>query len=154
MDKKFNVPVISCLEFVNFFKAPYIKDSHNLEKYAKAKNWDVPFDVVQKAKTNNTAIIVTDTIQNILWSSCYFENLTGYEHKEVIGKNPKMLQGEETCHKTRLVIRKSLEELSPYIGKVVNYRKEGLLYECDIQIHPIFDKNKKLVNFIAFEREG
>ena len=49
--------------------------------------------------------------------------------------------------------------LSPWLeekkfeGKLINYRKDGEPYWCDVRIEPIFNEQQKLVNFIAFEEE-
>ncbi len=101
---------------------------------------------------NHIAVILTDATRRILWVNRDFEYITGYEMHEVMGMKPgQVLQGPGTEPDVVARIRKGLDSEQPFKETVTNYRKNGEEYLCRLVIHPIFDKQEKLVNFLAFE---
>ncbi len=99
------------------------------------------------------AIILTDANRHIQWVNEGFTTITGYTMMEVIGKKPSILQGKETEKEVILRIRDHLEAPYPVSFKeeITNYRKNGEAYFCRLVVHPIFNAEQELVNFIAFE---
>ena len=99
------------------------------------------------------AIVLTDTNQKILWVSDGFRDMTGYSKKYAVGKRPSFLQGEETSKSVKNQIREELFYNHTFSGSLLNYRKNGEPYLCQISIFPIYDAKERLDNFIAFEKE-
>ena len=99
------------------------------------------------------AIVLTDTNQKILWVSDGFRDMTGYSKKYAVGKKPSFLQGEQTSKSVKSQIREELFYNHTFRGSLLNYRKNGEPYLCQISIFPIYDAKEKLDNFIAFEKE-
>lgn len=103
----------------------------------------------------NIAVILTDPQQRIIWVNEDFTTITGYSLGEAIGRNPgKILQGPESSQEAIERIRKGIQQRVPLREQLVNYRKNGEAYVCKLVIHPIFDRNQELLNFIAFEVDG
>ena len=100
------------------------------------------------------AVILTDDQRRIRWVNEDFTHITGYTLPEVIGKKPSLLQGAETEKETVRRMRRSLDAHVPFKDSVTNYRKNGEKYECKLVIHPVFDENQNLSNFVAFEVDG
>ncbi len=100
------------------------------------------------------AIILTDPEKNIIWVNPGFTKITGYTLLEVMGKKPNILQGPGTERDAVLRIRNCLENQIPFKEEITNYRKDGRKYLCKLMIHPIFDSDHNLINFIAFEVDG
>ncbi len=100
------------------------------------------------------AVILTDANKKILWVNDDFTVITGYSLSEVVGRKPSLLQGRETNPETIKRLRKAIEAQVPFKDEVINYRKNGEKYLCKLVIHPIFDDDKQLINFIAFEMDG
>lgn len=100
----------------------------------------------------NIAVILTDAKKKIIWVNDDFTYITGYSMSEAIGKKPAdLLQGPKSEKEIILKMRRNLDSQSPLKEKIVNYRKSGEEYVCKLVIHPIFNKNHELTNFIAFE---
>ena len=99
------------------------------------------------------AIVLTDTNQKILWVSDGFRDMTGYSKKYAVGKRPSFLQGQETSKSVKNQIREELFYNHTFSGSLLNYRKNGEPYLCQISIFPIYDAKERLDNFIAFEKE-
>ena len=100
------------------------------------------------------AVIVTDAQRRILWVNEDFTHITGYSINEVLGKKPSILQGPGSEQEAIRRIRKGLAEQMPIKDTITNYRKNGEKYPCKLVIHPIFDAQQSLTNFIAFEVDG
>ena len=99
------------------------------------------------------AIVLTNTNQKILWVSDGFRDMTGYSKKYAVGKRPSILQGQETSKSVKNQIREELFYNHTFSGSLLNYRKNGEPYLCQISIFPIYDTKERLDNFIAFEKE-
>lgn len=119
-----------------------------------AGGWD--FDVratLPYLQGHMSAIVVTDPAQKITWVSQGFTRMTGYEKQEAYGRHPRFLQGEKTQPHTRHRIRQQLTEGQSFSGTIINYRKSGDAYTCAIDLFPVFNRDRDLVNFIALEKE-
>jgi len=124
-----------------------------LRTMAKFGKW-IDYSFFEKEiLVENHIVVVTDADLNIVHASNSIFNMNGYHPKEIIGKKPKMFQGEKTCKKTALHIRNAVKEKRPFEATVLNYRKDGSTYNCWIKGTPIRDTKGEVVNFIAFERE-
>lgn len=102
----------------------------------------------------NIAVILTDAQRRILWVNEDFTEITGYTLTEVIGKKPSLLQGPESEQDAIKRIRRGLEHKAPLQEEITNYRKNGEPYLCKLVIHPVFNREQQLTNFIAFEVDG
>ena len=124
-----------------------IKQIARLNKWSKQQT-DEALESIQQY-----VIVITDPSQNISFTGKGFQEMTGYTFEEAKGRNPKFLQGSSTNSKNTQVIKQQLEHNETAEIVLENYRKNGELYLCKIIIKPIFDINKRLVNFIAYEQE-
>ncbi|MCB0640990.1 MAG: helix-turn-helix domain-containing protein [Phaeodactylibacter sp.] len=98
------------------------------------------------------AVILTDASRKIQWVNEDFTKITGYELWEVVGKKPgAVLQGAASEGEVVRRIRRNLDAMIPFKDQLTNYRKNGEAYQCRLVIHPVFNREKKLTNFIAFE---
>lgn len=110
-------------------------------------------DRLEKIK-KSVAIIVSDDSRKILWVNEDFTTITGYDLGEVKGKSPSFLQGKNSEQMAIARIRHSLSIKEPFHDRITNYRKNGEEYICALSIHPIFNTDNNLTNFIALEVDG
>lgn len=104
---------------------------------------------------SHIAVILTDKDRRIQWVNEDFTQITGYALAEVIGKKPgALLHGPLTEEESVRRIRKGLEGAYPIRENITNYRKNGEAYLCKLIIHPVFNEENELTNFIAFEIDG
>jgi PAS domain S-box-containing protein len=105
--------------------------------------------IISKMKKS---IVVTDANFRIIFASSSISEMTGYDYQEIRGRSPKMFQGEKTSEETREKIRIAIKDKKPFKEVILNYRKNGETYYCEIEAHPKFDKDGNFLNYIAFEQ--
>jgi PAS domain S-box-containing protein len=132
-------------------KQASIFDYSILSKLEIKNNWNVNWDFGYMLQ-NDTVIVVTDAKLKIVFASRNMVKMNGYTPNEVIGQNPKMFQGKDTDNSISNEIRVAIENQQPFDKVVLNYCKDGSIYKCQIKGHPVFNKQGKLMNFIAFEK--
>jgi diguanylate cyclase (GGDEF)-like protein/PAS domain S-box-containing protein len=89
----------------------------------------------------------------IVYVNPAFETLMGYRSDEVVGQNPKLLQGKDTDDKTRHAIRRAVSKGERIRTEILNYTKDGQPLWLDINVVPIHDDRGELVYFAAIERD-
>lgn len=130
-----------------------LSEYESLLEIAKKKGWKNVPAILEPLHNPAVAIVVTDEKENIEWVSEGFFHMTGYLSAEVLGKNPNFLQGRETSTEDVRQIKESLHNNTPFTSVILNYRKNGEPYNCEIKVYPVFNGNQKLVNFVAVEKE-
>lgn len=119
------------------------------------------FSLVFQALVENTndVIMVLDATPlseggpRIVYVNPAFEKLMGYTADEVIGQNPKILQGPGTDDKTRYKIRKAMRDETSIRTQILNYDKSGNELWLDINMVPLFDEDDQLTYYAAIERD-
>jgi diguanylate cyclase (GGDEF)-like protein/PAS domain S-box-containing protein len=89
----------------------------------------------------------------ILYVNQSFTKLTGYSQKEILGKTPRILQGNKTDKETLKRIRQALEKKEAIHVELLNYAKDQTEYWLDFTIIPIKDSNGVVKYFAAIERD-
>ncbi len=89
----------------------------------------------------------------IIYVNEAFTTISGYTSEEIVGKTPRMLQGEKTDPATLKKLRNCLESGQPFHGELLNYGKNGNEYWLDINIIPIRNAHGRVTHFAAIERD-
>lgn len=119
------------------------------------------FTLVFQALVENTndVIMVLDATPlteggpKIVYVNPAFERLMGYRADEVMGQNPKLLQGPATDDETRSQIRQAMQQQESIRTQILNYAKDGRELWLDINFVPLFDENGALAYYAAIERD-
>ncbi|KYC39618.1 histidine kinase [Scytonema hofmannii PCC 7110] len=102
------------------------------------------------AATSDGIVITTASPDYALvYVNSGFENLTGYSAAEVIGKNCRFLQGDETNQPGLLELRQALRKGKECKVVVRNFRKDGTGFWNELKISPVYDAAGNLTNFIG-----
>jgi PAS domain S-box-containing protein len=133
----------------DFFQPQY-SDSFLINNIQK--KWNEKIDFFKVSNIENREIIVTDKNLKIIFATETIKKMNGYKAKEIIGKSPSFFQGTDTCVTTKLAIKNAIQNLKPFKEVILNYKKNGDTYWCEIEAYPKFDKQGNFVNYIAFEK--
>jgi len=103
-------------------------------------------------------IVITDADFNndgpkIIYANKAFSHITGYDLDELIGQNPKMLQGVDTDRGVLDDLKESLSSGQSFQAELKNYRKNGIPYWLEISIVPVKNDEGKVTHFAAIERD-
>ena len=110
------------------------------------------------ARLNDVVLISeADTLDEpgpkVVFVNDAFERITGYKSTEILGRSPRLLQGEKTDPHVLAEIRQALELRLPIRRQIFNYAKNGAEYWMDIDIVPIFGEAGQCTHFAAIERD-
>jgi len=98
-------------------------------------------------------IVMTDAQGNIEFVNPAFEQMTGYSHTDLLGRNPRLLKSD--AH-DELFYRDLWETISSgrtWAGRMVNKRKDGSLYTEETTISPVREASGRIVNYVAVKRD-
>ncbi len=82
-----------------------------------------------------------------------FEELTGYEEDEVIGRNCRLLQGPDTDPRARAELRRAIDEGRSTSVDIENYRKNGELFWNKVDLAPVRDDDGTITNWVGFQTD-
>ena len=82
-----------------------------------------------------------------------FCRMTGYEASELIGKNPRMLQGPLTDLRLIETLKKCLVSGDFFHGSTTNYRKDGTPYEVEWNISPVYGADGQICNYVSVQMD-
>jgi PAS domain S-box-containing protein len=146
---------IFCLNYNSLMEdaTKYHQSVTTIKQIAKINKWSSQQTLEAIGNIQQHVIIITDHLQKISFTGKGFQEMTGYSFEEAIGKNPNFLQGPVTNRQKTGVIKKQLNQNESTEMVLENYRKNGEIYLCKITIKPVFNINRQLVNYIAYEQE-
>lgn len=129
-----------------------ILTSHNITELRNSRERLKELAIV--ASNTTDYIVITDNKGYITWVNKAYETHTGYDRKEVKGKNPLLLlRGPETDPDTLDRIWLACKEKRVVREEVLCYTRSGEKYWVDLKITPVFDDYGNCTHFIAAERD-
>ncbi len=105
--------------------------------------------VEQSANT----IVITDTSGKIEYINPKFTEITGYTAKEVIGKNPRILNAGTQSKELYKTMWQTIKAGNSWRGEFHNKTKDNQLFWEFATITPIKDKKGKIINFLGVKED-
>lgn len=105
---------------------------------------------------SNNGILISDPHQPdnpIIYANSGFERITGYKQEEIIGKNCRLLQGEDTNQPELDELRHAIAQARETQVVLRNYRKDGTLFWNEFCLTPVRDATGDLRNFIGIQTD-
>ncbi len=99
------------------------------------------------------AVVITDVEGNIQYVNPAFERITGYSREEILGQNPRILKSGKHDKNFYKELWNTITSGKTWTGRFINKKKDGTLYTEAATISPVFDKEGKIVNFVAVKRD-
>lgn len=116
--------------------------------------------LLESVITNTTdAVLITDADPLaepgplIVYVNQAFTEMTGYLANEVIGKNPRILQGPKSDKTELKRLSEALQRYEPYETTIVNYKKNGEEFWINFAVSAVTNQEGKCTHFIAVERD-
>jgi len=100
--------------------------------------------VITEADPDNPIIIFANNAST---------DVLGYTPDELIGKTPKLLQGEKTDKLQLTALKNALKNNESFTTELINYSKDGREYWININIVPVVDQQGNTSHFAAIERD-
>ncbi len=85
----------------------------------------------------------------IVFVNVAFQELTGYQSHEIVGRNCRFLQGAGSDPETVSAVRAAIAARTDVSVELLNYRKDGSAFWNALFISPVFGPDKKLLYFFA-----
>ncbi|WP_290442886.1 EAL domain-containing protein [Halomonas sp. OfavH-34-E] len=89
----------------------------------------------------------------IIYANPAFMRMTGYPEEEVLGRNCRFLQGEESDPQVVARIRRQLANHSEVRATLLNYRKNGEAFWNDLYISPVMDTDGEVSHFVGVQHD-
>jgi PAS domain S-box-containing protein len=101
------------------------------------------------------SILVTDASPKgrIIYANKAFRKLTGHDPAEVLGKDPRILQGPGTDRKVIERLAAAIQSGGRFEGRAVNYKKDGTPFIMNWRMFPLKDAGK-IIAWVAIQREA
>lgn len=100
-----------------------------------------------------TSIVVTGPDTTIEYVNSFFTRVSGYSAEEAVGKTPRILSSGQTPPSTYQQMWKTLTKGDPWLGELINRRKNGELYWEESHIAPVRDEHGNVANYVAVKRD-
>jgi len=101
-------------------------------------------------------IVMTDPMRTdrpIVYVNEGFERITGYDREEILGRNCRFLQGDETEEEPVRELRRAVEEERATTVELRNYRKDGTMFWNRVLISPMRDEEGNVTRFVGFQQD-
>ncbi|MDV7102815.1 EAL domain-containing protein [Vibrio sp. TH_r3] len=114
------------------------------------KNASLFFSIVDQS---SNAVVITNVDKNIIYVNKKFEQLSGYNLQDVIGKNPRILKSDHTSEETYRDLYISLQAGKPWHGIFINLHRNGNEYVAETVISPIINNRGEIVCYLAEKKD-
>jgi PAS domain S-box-containing protein len=101
---------------------------------------------------SSNGITISDVSQPdnpIVYVNPRFEEMTGYSQAEIVGRNCRFLQGNDTEQPAIAKIRAAVKQGEECAVILRNYRKDGTMFWNQLSISPVRDASGRLTNYIG-----
>ncbi|MBF0219898.1 MAG: EAL domain-containing protein [Gammaproteobacteria bacterium] len=99
------------------------------------------------------SVVITDPSGNIEYVNPKFEQISGYQFSEVVGKNPRILKSGETSREGYRLLWQTICAGQAWHGEFHNRRRDGKLYWESASISPVFNDRGEITHFIGIKED-
>jgi diguanylate cyclase (GGDEF)-like protein/PAS domain S-box-containing protein len=108
-------------------------------------------------ETSPEGIVLVDALAAdypVVYVNPGFETLSGYAASDLLGKNLRLLQGDDRDQDARNRLREALKAGESCRVLLRNYRKDGSLFWNEMTIQPIKDEEGRVAHFAGHHRDA
>jgi diguanylate cyclase (GGDEF)-like protein/PAS domain S-box-containing protein len=103
-----------------------------------------------------SGVLIADVTQEgmpIIYANPAFERLTGYPAAEITGRNCNFVQGEATDPAAAAEMGAAIREGRECRVTVLNYRKDGTTYWCEVHLAPVFSRRGRVLQYVGVQND-
>jgi diguanylate cyclase (GGDEF)-like protein/PAS domain S-box-containing protein len=107
--------------------------------------------------TSPGGVVLVDAlnpVNPVIYANPAFEALSGYTSVELLGRNLRLLQGDDREQDARHRLRDALSRGEQCRVLLRNYRKDGSLFWNEASIVPLKDETGRVTHFIGHHRDA
>ena len=119
----------------------------------KKKHVDIQIEAMEALSSSITITDMLDSDRPLIFCNNAFTEITGYSKEEVLGRNCKFLQNNDSQPNELNIIRNSFEEKKSCEVILRNYKKDGTLFFNQLKLAPIFNKKGKLTHYVGVQND-
>jgi PAS domain S-box-containing protein len=82
-----------------------------------------------------------------------FVEMTGYSRADILGRNCRVLQGENTDPDRVASIREAIDAGEPVSVELRNYREDGTEFWNHLEVAPVRDDDGTITNWVGFQQD-
>jgi PAS domain S-box-containing protein len=124
---------------------------------AERKRYEEELRLRERAiEASSVGIVITDARQAehpIIYANPAFVKMTGYAREELIGRNPRLLQGTATDPREIESIRQAIREGRSWLTTLKNYRKDGTSFWNEVFVSPVRDSQGNLTHYVGTQTD-
>jgi PAS domain S-box-containing protein len=131
-----------------------------MQDISAQKKEELQLRLFKSVITNSTDMVLITEAEpielpgpRIIYVNEAFTKLTGYTSEEVLGKSPRLLQGEKTSRIELDRLRNALKKWEPCEIEVVNYKKNGEEFWTNLSIIPLANETGLFTHWISIQRD-
>jgi PAS domain S-box-containing protein len=132
----------------------------SMQDITRRKEEEHRLKLLESVITNATdAVMITEAEPitfpgpKIVYVNDAFTRMTGYEKEEVLGKDPRFLQGPRSSRQELNKLRRALEKGEPCEIEIVNYKKNGQQFWMNMAVAPVADSTNTYTHWISIQRD-
>jgi diguanylate cyclase (GGDEF)-like protein/PAS domain S-box-containing protein len=115
-------------------------------------------DLYRRLLENSPEGVVLVDAQNpehpVVYVNPGFETLSGYTAADLIGKNLRLMQGDDRDQDARHRLREALKSGTSIRVLLRNYRKDGTVFWNEMSILPMRDAEGRVTHFAGYHRDA
>jgi PAS domain S-box-containing protein len=109
------------------------------------------------AAANGIVITSAEDDQPVVYCNPAFQQITGYTTDEVMGRNMRMLHGDdedqEALADLRIFLKEGFCDGHIFHGLLRNYRKDGTMFWNRLSIAPVVDHNGRVTHLVGIQED-
>ncbi|ELY44243.1 bacterio-opsin activator domain-containing protein [Natronorubrum sulfidifaciens] len=82
-----------------------------------------------------------------------YQEMTGYSFDEVVGRNCRFLQGDDSSETAIAEMAAAIDEERPVTVELENYRKDGTSFWNEVTIAPVRDADGTVTHYVGFQND-
>ncbi|MXR52835.1 PAS domain S-box protein [Halovenus sp. WSH3] len=114
---------------------------------------ELKLQAIEQAPLGITIADLRQDDEPLIYVNDGFEEITGYDSEEMLGRNCRFLQGPETAEEPVARMREAIENEEAVRVELRNYRKNGEQFWSEVTLAPLHTENGEVTHYVGFQQD-